>query len=244
MTQKTLERASETSAYSRLAAVEDILRRVLNGEKPYLDPKDAETGWLYDQFARMHAGFLIPDKAYCYFSLPQDAIESVNLKGDTRFHAAGYPLVKTAQVLRDRLNEENLQNHRILGFLPQFRDTAADPRGMLKGQGAAVMVKGDVFTLWQMVTLLMDRLQLGKIDVPIIINNHRELWQPFLDFCAGLQVDFSARNVHRADTFTAVMEVMAHHARNMDRAPRHTVEPMAGRRPAILVQTSNDKKNS
>jgi|GEM_PF-3268379 len=242
MIQKTRPSALQSSAYFQLATVEDILRRILNGEKPYLNPNEANTGWLYDQVARMHAGFLVPDEARCYFTLPTETPGDVRLKGDTRFHAAGYPLVKSAQTLRDDLKDKGMNNHRILGFLPQFRDIYTDPREMLKGQGAVVMAKGDVYTLWQMVALLKDRVELGKSQVPIIINNHRDLWLPFLDFCDRLKVNFQALNVRRADTFEAVTRTMARHAENMQRNPRHTIEPMAGSRPTILVQTSNDKK--
>lgn len=223
----------------------DVLRLVLDGEKPFLDPADPETGWLYEQLTRLHARFLLPEEAKCYVTLPGEGGEVVPFKGNTSFHAVGYPLTESAQTITRAAEIDMIPNVAVLGYLPQFRDTAKDPREMSANAGGLVLGKSDIYGLWQALEGMQAHMEGGLLDAaPVVINNHKDIWSPLI----------RQYRLNRADNPLAGKVVVAETLRGITDALRTAGNPRLTNSEAfevpqmlvpgstILVQTSNDKK--
>ncbi len=231
--------SSKNIAHAHLLATANDLREMLEGRKPCITDSNK---WLFDQLTRLRAGFLISEEPKCLVTLPDDSHEILSLKGDTSIHPIGYPLAKSASALRARLTHEGLQNHTTLGFAPQNRNTAVTAAELQKGEGAMILSKGDVHSLYQAVLLIADRVGGGSDRVPLVLNSHKDLWGPFMGYLRTLNIDLIGLNIHRADTYNDISDIVSGYGIEGGKTPAHDVAMAVRPGATILVQTSNDKK--
>lgn len=229
----------------RLEQTEKMLRAILEGQKPYLDPNGPQ-GWLFEQLTRMHAGFFIPESAESYVMLPGEGVRERGLKGDMRFHPLAYKLVLRQKSLEQRLHNEGIKNFKVLGVDYALRDTARNPADQMTQAGALILSRGDLYSLWQFSAILKERLQGGRSDIPLILQNTAQgFWNPAI---GGLGLDILSGetgkgfNVHFSDGPHDTLEILRSHGRNSGSDPQ--IDPALRIEPGatILVVTRNSKK--
>jgi predicted Rossmann-fold nucleotide-binding protein len=219
----------------RLDAVEKALQDILSGGKPFIDPANTDTAWLYEQLTRMRAGHFVSEIAKSYVRLPGEGDAVMPLKGDTRHHSFGHTLLREVKNLRNWAEQDGIRNYKVFGADYGHRLPGADPLEQLGDAGSFVLTPGDVVSLRQFVAFLKAKPG-GKT---IIVQNEDGFWDPMI---AALDLDRAGSPVKissDAEETAAILSQQRDFGKGALSSPRtHRVRPGA----TVLLATSNNKK--
>jgi predicted Rossmann-fold nucleotide-binding protein len=174
----------EVTLLERVQWTESTLLAILRDEKPLVDRGNPAESWLFDQIARMHAGFFVTDDAFAYTVSPKETPDMREFKGRYPFQTASHKVLHEADVLRKGLAARGVTNFRIAGEDYGLRAPENQYGEGVIGQESVLLAKSDFVGFYQFIREMRERLELENEDrssfPPLILHNHDGYWTPFL----------------------------------------------------------------